>query len=55
MNTWETHERILRNTTGIELTDTDLRAMRGYENMLHVPKCPSADELNIELLKSVLV
>ena len=55
MNTWETHDRILRNTTGIELTDTDLRAMRAYENMLHVPKGPGADELNIELLESVLV
>jgi phage/plasmid-like protein (TIGR03299 family) len=55
VNTWETHERVLRNTTGIELSDTDLRAMRGYETMLRAPKGPSTDEQNIALLEAVLV
>jgi phage/plasmid-like protein (TIGR03299 family) len=34
VNTWQTHMSQLRNTTGIELDDTDLRAMREYSDSL---------------------
>lgn len=34
VNTWDNHERQLRNTTGKDMTDTDLRVMLNYDRMV---------------------
>jgi len=53
VNTHAQHVSQLRNTTGIELSDTDLRAMRNYSQRLAVTKGESADQATIRILASV--
>lgn len=52
-NTWEQHMSQLRNTTGIELSDTDLRAMRNYSARLAPVKGESNDQAVMRVLASV--
>jgi phage/plasmid-like protein (TIGR03299 family) len=54
VNTWNTHMSQLRNATGIELDDTNLRAMRNYGDRLKVKKGDSADQTTVKLLEAVL-
>lgn len=54
VNTWNQHLSQLRNTTGVEMTDTDLRAMRNYADRMRSPKGKSEDEQTIDILKGVL-
>jgi hypothetical protein len=53
VNTWEQHMSQLRNATGIELSDTDLRAMRNYSARLSPIKGESSDEATMRILASV--
>jgi phage/plasmid-like protein (TIGR03299 family) len=53
INTWDTHMSQLRNSTGYEMSDTDLRAMRQYAERMHVSRGQSADEKTIDLIKAV--
>lgn len=54
VNTWNTHMSQLRNTTGIELDDSNLRAMREYSQRLSPVKV-SPDQETVKLLEAVLV
>lgn len=53
-NTWEQHMSQLRNMTGYEMDDTNLRAMRNYGERLRIPKGDSPDQQTVKLLESVL-
>lgn len=53
VNTYDQHRSQLRNATGIELSDTDLRAMRNYSQRLAPQKDESADQATIRILASV--
>jgi phage/plasmid-like protein (TIGR03299 family) len=53
VNTWETHMSQLRNATDIELSDTDLRAMRNYAQNLTPVKGETADQKTMRILASV--
>ena len=55
VNTWQTHMSQLKNSTGWELTDADLRAMREYGTRMRSPKGDSPDMLTVKMLESVLV
>ncbi len=54
VNTWQTHMSQLRNSTGYEMDDTNLRAMRNYAAQLRAPKGDSPDMGTVKLLESVL-
>jgi phage/plasmid-like protein (TIGR03299 family) len=56
VNTWNQHMSQLRNTSGIEMTDTDLRAMRNYSDRLRGPKAGvlTEDEKTVKLLEDIL-
>ena len=54
VNTWQTHMSQLRNGTGVELDDTNLRAMREYTRRLAPPKGETADQATVRVLESVL-
>lgn len=54
VNTWNQHLSQLRNATGYEMDDTNLRAMRNYAQRLHTPKGESSDMATVKLLESVL-
>lgn len=54
VNTWNTHMSQLRNGTGYEMDDTNVRAMREYGERLRTPKGDSADQLTVKMLESVL-
>lgn len=54
VNTWQTHMSQLKNTTGIELDDTNLRAMRLYGERLRPVKGDSRDQETAKLLEAVL-
>lgn len=54
VNTWQTHMSQLRNATGYELDDTNLRAMRNYTNALTIKKGDSEDEKTVKILEAVL-
>jgi phage/plasmid-like protein (TIGR03299 family) len=56
VNTWQTHMSQLRNSTGYEMDDTNLRAMRNYADALRTPKpgVESADQTTARILASVL-
>jgi hypothetical protein len=53
VNTWDTHMSQLKNMTGIEMTDTDTRAMRNYARQLAPVKGESADQKTMRILASV--
>jgi phage/plasmid-like protein (TIGR03299 family) len=53
VNTYEQHRSQLRNATGIEMSDTDLRAMRNYTQRLSVPKGETSDQATVRILASV--
>lgn len=55
VNTWQTHMSQLRNATGYEMDDTNLRAMRNYGEQLKPVKGDSLDQETAKLLESVLV
>jgi phage/plasmid-like protein (TIGR03299 family) len=54
VNTWDQHMSQLRNATGYELDDTNLRAMRNYAAQLKTVKGDSSDESTIKVLEAVL-
>lgn len=54
VNTWNQHMSQLRNGSGIEMTDTDLRAMRNYSDRMKFQKGQSEDEKTVSILKNVL-
>lgn len=56
VNTWQTHMSQLRNTTGFEMDDTNLRAMRNYAERLRPPKDDklTPDQVTVRVLESVL-
>lgn len=54
VNTWQTHMSQLRNMTGWELDDVNLRAMRLYGERLRPVKGESADQATAKLLEAVL-
>lgn len=54
VNTWQTHMSQLRNSTGYEMDDTNLRAMRNYAAQLRAPKGDSPDMGTVKVLESVL-
>ena len=54
VNTWQTHMSQLRNVTGYELDDANLRAMKLYGEQLRPPKGDSPDQATAKLLESVL-
>jgi hypothetical protein len=54
VNTWQTHMSQLRNSTGYEMDDTNLRAMRNYTANLRAPKGDSPDMGTVKVLESVL-
>lgn len=54
VNTWNQHMSQLRNASGIEMTDTDLRAMRNYSDRLRYTKGESEDERTVSIVKSVV-
>jgi phage/plasmid-like protein (TIGR03299 family) len=56
VNTWQTHMSQLRNATGYEMNDTNLRAMRNYAQLLRPrdPRKDSADMETVRILESVL-
>lgn len=53
VSTWNQHVSQLRNATGYEMTDTDLRAMRNYSQAMRGNT--GADNATSEVLRSVLV
>jgi phage/plasmid-like protein (TIGR03299 family) len=53
-NTWDTHMSQLRNATGYEMDDTNLRAMRNYGEQMRILKGDSKDQQTVKLLESVL-
>lgn len=53
VNTYEQHLSQLRNTTGIELSDTDLRAMKNYGDRLAPQHGETSDERTIRILATV--
>jgi phage/plasmid-like protein (TIGR03299 family) len=53
VNTWQTHMSQLRNTTGYEMDDTNLRAMRNYAERLRGNQ--GRDMETVKVLESVLV
>jgi phage/plasmid-like protein (TIGR03299 family) len=53
VNTYEQHLSQLRNGTGIELSDTDLRAMRNYSQRLAPAKGETSDEATMRVLAGV--
>lgn len=55
VNTWNTHMSQLHNGTGIEMDDTNLRAMREYGQRLRPLKGDSPDQETVKLLEAVLV
>lgn len=54
VNTWNQHLSQLRNSTGYEMDDTNLRAMRNYAQRIKVSKGDSDDEKTVKVLESVL-
>jgi phage/plasmid-like protein (TIGR03299 family) len=54
VNTWQTHMSQLKNTTGYEMDDTNLRAMRNYASQLRPVKGDSADQVTMKVLEGVL-
>ena len=54
VNTWQTHMSQLRNGTGYEMDDTNLRAMRNYALNLKTAKGDSLDMETVKVLESVL-
>lgn len=54
VNTWQTHMSQLRNMTGFEMDDTNLRAMRNYAQRLTPAKGETPDQLTVKMLESVL-
>lgn len=54
VNTWQTHMSQLRNTSGIEMDDTNLRAQKLYGERLSPIKGDSLDQQVAKLLESVL-
>jgi phage/plasmid-like protein (TIGR03299 family) len=53
VNTYQQHRSQLRNATGYEMSDTDLRAMRNYSQRLAPAKGETADQATIRVLASV--
>jgi phage/plasmid-like protein (TIGR03299 family) len=54
VNTWDQHMSQLRNGTGIEMSDTDLRAMRNYAARLHVDDGETSDQRVVRMLAAQL-
>lgn len=54
VNTWNQHMSQLRNTSGVEMTDTDLRAMRNYSDRMRNVKGQTEDERVVSVIKSVV-
>lgn len=54
VNTWEQHESQLRNGTGIEMSDTDLRAMRNYAARLKMDDGETSDQRVVKMLAAHL-
>jgi phage/plasmid-like protein (TIGR03299 family) len=54
VNTWNQHMSQLRNASGIEMSDTDLRAQRNYTDRMKFQKGQSADEKTVSILRDVL-
>lgn len=54
VNTWQTHMSQLRNATGYEMDDTNLRAMRNYGERLRIVKGDSPDQETAKILEAVL-
>jgi hypothetical protein len=54
VNTWDQHMSRLVNRTGVELDDTNLRAMRNYADRMRSPKGETSDQGTLRVLQSVL-
>jgi len=54
VNTWQTHMSQLRNATGYEMDDTNLRAMRNYGERLRTVRGDSPDQETAKILEAVL-
>jgi phage/plasmid-like protein (TIGR03299 family) len=54
VNTWDQHMSRLVNRTGVEMDDTNLRAMRNYADRMRAPKGETSDQATMRVLHAVL-